>query len=179
MDQTRSLAPILAQRARFRAYLVARLGNEADADDVLQNGLVKAMRSAGGVSDAEKLTAWFYRLLRNALVDHVRSRSATAQRDAAWTVDLGQTHEVSEKTVCACFEGLIEDLKPREAELVRRAELGGEAVTVVARSLGISPGNASVTLHRARAALRKRLEEFCGECAKGACRDCDCPKPGG
>jgi RNA polymerase sigma factor (sigma-70 family) len=173
----RTLDPILSQRARFRAYLVARLGNEADADDVLQNGLMKAMRSAGDVSDGEKLTAWFYRLLRNALIDHVRSRSARAQRDAAWTMSEDQSDNVSEKTVCACFEGMIGNLKPREAELVRRTELGNEAVTEVARSLGISPGSASVVLHRARTTLRKRLEEFCGECAKGACRDCDCPRP--
>lgn len=179
MKYDRTLDSILSQRARFRAYLVARLGNEADADDVLQNGLMKAMRSAGDVSDGEKLTAWFYRLLRNALVDHVRSRSARVHRDAAWTISEDQSDNFPERTVCVCFEGMIGNLKPREAELVRRAELGGEAVTVVARSLGISPGNASVTLHRARAALRKRLEEFCGECAKGACRDCDCPKPGG
>lgn len=177
MDLDRTLEPILAQRARFRAYLVTRLGNEADADDVLQNGLAKAMRSAGAVADGEKLTPWFFRLLRNTLIDHMRSQAARAQRDDAWSINESKTYEVAEKTVCGCFETLLNDLAPREAELIRRAELGDEAVTDVGRSLGISPGNASVTLHRARAALRKRLEAFCGECAKRACLDCDCADP--
>lgn len=177
VNSNRALDPIFAQRARFRAYLVARLGNEADADDVLQTGLVKAMRSAGDVPSTEKLTAWFYRLLRNALIDHARSRSARVQRDTAWAVNEGQTDEALEKTICACLGSLIGDLKSREAELIRRAELGDESVAQVARSLGMSPGSASVALHRSRAALRKRLEEFCGECAQGACLDCDCPKP--
>jgi RNA polymerase sigma factor (sigma-70 family) len=179
VDHNRALDPIIAQRARFRAYLVARLGNDADADDVLQNSLVKAIRSSGDVPAAEKLTAWFYRLLRNALVDHVRSRSARVRRDTSWTINEERAGEMSEKTLCACFEHMMNGLKPREAELVRRAELGDEALAEVARSLGISPGNASVALHRARLLLRKRLEEFCGECAQGACLDCDCPEPGG
>lgn len=174
MEPVRSIDSLLAQRSRFRAFLISRLGNEADADDVLQNGLLKAMRSAGGVDDAEKLTAWFYRLLRNALVDHVRSRSASARRDDAWMADVAARDAEAEKSACACFEGLLADLKPRDAELLRRVELNDEAVAEVAQSLGMSGGAASVALHRARATLRRRLEDFCGDCAKGACLDCDC-----
>jgi RNA polymerase sigma-70 factor (ECF subfamily) len=69
---------------------------------------------------------------------------------------------------------LLTELKPRDAELLRRVELNDEAVAEVARSLGLTEGAASVALHRARAVLRERLENFCGDCAKGACLDCDC-----
>ena len=110
MNSARPLEAIFAQRAQFRAFLVSRLGNEADADDVLQNGLVKAMRSAGDVSDEQKLTAWFYRLLQNALVDHVRSRSASARRDNAWAAEVLQPDQAAIKTVCSCFEGLLVEL---------------------------------------------------------------------
>jgi RNA polymerase sigma factor (sigma-70 family) len=174
MEPVRSIDSLLAQRSRFRAFLVSRLGNEADADDVLQNGLLKAMRSAGEVDDAEKLTAWFYRLLRNAMIDHVRSRSANVRRDEAWMTEVGSRDEEIERSACACFERLLPELKPRDAELLRRVELNDEAVAEVAQSLGMSAGAASVALHRARATLRRRLEDFCGDCAKGACLDCDC-----
>jgi hypothetical protein len=36
----------------------------------------------------------------------------------------------------------------------------------VAIALGITANRASVTLHRARAGLRKRLLDFCGDCAR-------------
>lgn len=179
MEPAPSVAPLLAQRSQFRAFLVSRLGNEADADDVLQNGLLKAMRSAGDVEDAGKLTAWFYRLLRNALIDHVRSRSAGGRRAEAWMADAVARDEEAERSVCACFEQLLPQMKQRDAELLRRVELDGETVASVARSLGISPGAASVALHRARATLRQRLEAFCGDCAQGACLDCDCAKTEG
>lgn len=177
METRRSLDPILAKRAQFRAFLVSRLGNEADADDVLQNGLMKAMRSVETVDDGQKLTSWFYSVLQHALVDHARSRASRAAREMAWSADPTIHDHEARKTVCSCFEGLLPGLKPREAELVRRIELCDESVASVAGALGISPGAVSVALHRARATLRKGLEEFCGECARGGCLDCHCADP--
>lgn len=72
-----------AQRNAFRAFLTARVGSAAEADDILQNGLVKALRRAGELQDDAKLTAWFYQLLRHAVVDHYRTRAAGRRRDDA------------------------------------------------------------------------------------------------
>ena len=55
-----------------------------------------------------------------------------------------------------------------------RVEIKGEPVKEAAQRMGLSANNASVTLHRARKELRQQLETFCGECAAGACLDCDC-----
>jgi DNA-directed RNA polymerase specialized sigma24 family protein len=68
-------------------------------------------------------------------------------------------------------------LKPAHADLLRRVELQDESVTAAAHALGITSNHASVTLHRARAELRRKLETFCGACAEGACLDCDCDDP--
>lgn len=107
MPAPTALARLRDRRSEFRAFLAARLGNAAEADDVLQNGLLKAVQRAGEVRDHEKLTAWFYQVLRHAIVDHV----------------------------CAYFEALLPELKPREAELRRRVELQSEAVADAARVL--------------------------------------------
>ena len=136
---------------------------------------MKALRSASEVKDEQKLTAWFYRVLRNAMVDHIRTRRAREVRDDTWATERAlPADEEIKKTACRCIEPLIDELKPREAELVRKVELESTPVADAALSSGISPNNASVTLHRARKKLRQRLEAFCGECASGACLDCDC-----
>lgn len=165
---------LLAHRHAFKAFLASRVGNEADAEDLLQNGLLKAMERSGEIKDGEKAVAWFYQLLRNVLIDHVRSRNATARREEAWassTLTLADDPE-AERHICACFEKMLPALKPAQAELIRRVELNGEPVGQVALALGMSANNASVTLHRARAELRSRLMDFCGDCA---CLDyCEC-----
>jgi RNA polymerase sigma factor (sigma-70 family) len=132
------------------------------------------LQRADEVKDGEKAVAWFYRVLRNVVIDHVRSRNAAAQRDDAWaasSVALADDPE-TERHICACFEKLLPALKPAHAELLRRVELRGESVSAAASALGMTPNNASVTLHRARGELRTKLTDFCGDCA--CLDDCGC-----
>lgn len=168
------------QRDAFRAFLVARVG-EAEAEDILQNGLLKAVQRAGELQDDAKLTAWFYRLLRNALVDHYRARGASRRRDDALATlaeSLGEDVAAApvgwEAQLCTCLGSVVDTLKPRQAELLRRVDLNGEPVQAAAGALKLTPNSASVALHRARKELRTRLEAFCGACAEGACLDCNC-----
>lgn len=165
---------LLAHRHVFKAFLASRVGNEADAEDLLQNGLVKAMERSGEIKDGEKAVAWFYQVLRNVLIDHLRSRNAAARRDDAWASSAATLADDPEagRQICACYEKMLPALKPVQAELIRRVELKGEPVAEVALALGLSANHASVTLHRARAVLRTKLMDFCGDCA---CLDhCEC-----
>lgn len=167
-------ATLLAHRQVFKSFLASRIGNETDAEDLLQNGLVKALERSAKIKDGEKAVAWFYQVLRNVLIDHVRSRSAATRRDDAWassTITLADDGEI-ERQICACFEKMLPAMKPAQAELLRRVELRGEPVAQVAVAMGITPNNASVTLHRARSELRAKLVDFCGDCA--CLENCEC-----
>lgn len=168
---------MLAHRDAFKGFLKSRVGSEADAEDLLQIGLVKALERAGELKDGEKLVPWFYQVLRNAIVDHVRSRSAAVRRDEAWvqhSLSLRDDPEV-ERQICGCFEKMLATMKPARAELLRSVDLQGEPVAAAAGRLGLTPNHASVALHRARAELRRKLIEFCGDCA--CLDDCGCDEP--
>jgi RNA polymerase sigma-70 factor (ECF subfamily) len=179
-DATHLARALNAHRDAFKAFLTARVGSEAEAEDILQNGLAKAVQRATDIRDDEKVVAWFYQLLRHALVDHYRTKGAMRRRDdslGAMIAALGDDSApaaVLEQQLCTCLGGIVETLKPLHAELLRRVDLDGESVQDAARALKISANQASVTLHRARKELRTRLEVFCGDCADGACLDCDC-----
>lgn len=168
-----------AERSAFKAFLRARVGD--DAEDLLQSGLIKAMARAGDFATPEHVTAWFYRVLRNAVIDHYRRLGVVRQRDEAYGTliaslgeDVASAPPEWEKRICACLGGVIATLPARQAELLRRVDLAGVPVQDAARELGLTANNASVTLHRARQALRKKLEVFCGACAADACLDCHC-----
>jgi RNA polymerase sigma factor (sigma-70 family) len=174
-------AELNAHRNAFKAFLAARVGSEAEAEDILQNGLVKALQRADRIHDDAKLTAWFYQLLRNAVVDHYRARGSTRRRhDALGEMvkalgdDIAAAPKGWEPQLCGCLAGVVDTLKPQHAELLRRVDLNGESVQDAAKAMKMTANNASVTLHRARKDLRARLETFCGDCADGACLDCDC-----
>ena len=79
-----------------------------------------------------------------------------------------------ERTLCLCFEALLPSLKPEYAALIDRLDLKQEAPASVAGHLNLTANNLKVRHHRARRALRQRLEETCRVCAEHHCMDCTC-----
>jgi RNA polymerase sigma factor (sigma-70 family) len=162
---------------RFLSFLERRVSDRATAEEILQAAFVRGIERAREVRDDERAVAWFYRLLRNAVVDQYRARGTEASALAAFAREAADAEEVSpdlERELCACFEALLPALKPEYAEILRRVDLAGERPAEVARSSGLTANNAMVRLHRARKALRTALERSCRTCAEHGCLDCTC-----
>lgn len=181
---TNDVATVLVENhRRFLAFLLPRVESKAVAEEILQNAFVRGLEKADTVRDDESIVAWFYRMLRNALVDHYRRRSAEGRALEKHGREIlaegeGFEHELKD-AVCACVGELVDTLKAEYAEVIRRVDVDGAPVPQVANELGITPNNAGVRLHRARQALRKRVEQTCGTCASHGCIDCTCGTPGG
>lgn len=172
-DVTRAL---VANHARFLAFLTPRLGSREAAEDVLQAAFVKGLQKQDTLRDDESAVAWFFRLLRNAVADHHRRRAteARALERVGAEADLAFEDAPVREEVCRCLHGLVPLLRPEYADMVRRVDLEGAPLQEVARDLGITPNNAGVRLHRARAALRKQLQVACGTCTEHGCLECTC-----
>ena len=174
----RRLAALVANHRRFLAFLERRVGNRADAEEVLQAAFVRAIEHGADVHDDERLVAWFYRVLRNAITDHARRQRAGERALAGRAEDDAAAADVDqERTVCGCIGELANLLPAAQADLIRRIDLEGADSAEVAQTLGISQGNLRIRLHRARAALRNEVLQSCMTCAEHGCRDCTCGQP--
>jgi RNA polymerase sigma-70 factor (ECF subfamily) len=174
------LAVLVARHRQFLAFLEKRIGSREDAEEILQSAFATAVEKGGGIEDEESVVAWFYRLLRNALTDHLRRRAAgeRALRARAAEAPLADEPDPAlERAVCQCVKGLVPLLKPEYGKLIARVDLDGEQVAAAGRDLGLTAGNARVRLHRARDALRRELMRACGTCAEHGCLDCACGAP--
>ncbi len=177
------LRALVANHAAFLAFLTRRVGRRDVAEEILQEAFVRGIGRGSSLRDGELATAWFYRLLRNALVDHHRRRDAEQRAlEAAAGEPLPAPPEPDHElmgAVCACVGSLAAALKPEYAEALRQVEIDGESVQSYAAATGITPGNAAVRVHRAREALRRKLAQCCGTCATHGCLDCTCARPSG
>jgi RNA polymerase sigma-70 factor (ECF subfamily) len=161
---------------RFLAFLERRVGSQAVAEELLQAAYVRALEKGGELREGESAVAWFYRLLRNALIDYYRRQAAEGrvlEREAREATEAGPDPELKE-ALCACMKQLLPLLKPEYSELLRQVDLEERGVPEVAAEVGITPNNAGVKLHRARQALKRQLERSCGSCATHGCLDCSC-----
>ncbi|RKG98363.1 sigma-70 family RNA polymerase sigma factor [Corallococcus sp. CA053C] len=175
-----ALGALLRHHHAFLAFLTPRVGSQEAAREVLQAAFVKGLEEGGSLREEQSAVAWFYRLLRNALVDaHRRARREDSARESlARELPLSTEDATALETkVCGCVAGLADTLKPEYAQAVRRVDLEGVGVASFAQEAGISPNNAAVRLHRARQALGRRLVELCGHCCAEGCVDCACASP--
>ena len=175
VDTTPEIAQTLAaNHVRFLRFLERRVGSRDLAEEILQDAFVRGLARADSIQASESAIAWFYRLLRNALVDHHRHMDSERRAlEAAAREPVDVDGELM-NTVCDCVDGLLATLKPEYAQAIRRVDMEGASVGEFAVATGITAGNAAVRVHRARQALRKRVEQSCGTCAEHACLDCEC-----
>lgn len=174
------VATLVENHRRFLTYLEKRLGNRALAEDILQAAFVRGIEHAGSVRSNESAVGWFFRVLRNAIIDHHRradiSGRATADLDPER--EPAQPDDETTNEICRCILGLADTLKPEYALALRRVEVEGLSVQDFAAETGISANNAAVRLYRAREALKKRVGATCRTCADHGCLDCTCGSKG-
>ena len=113
-------------------------------------------RKAATLENEEAAVAWFYRMLRNAVIDHHRRRTSADRRLEAFAqeVDIHTEPDVDLRgAICGCVGELAGTLKPEYAAAIQRIDVDGLAVSEYATEAGISSGNAAVRVFRARRAL--------------------------
>jgi RNA polymerase sigma factor (sigma-70 family) len=170
------VATLVENHRRFLRFLERRLGNRALAEDVLQSAFVRGIERSGSLRENEAAVAWFFRLLRNAVVDHHRRASSSSSAGSDFDPD-NEPSAPSDETaqeICRCVLGLAETLKPEYAAALKRVDVEGQSVQAFAHEAGITPNNASVRLFRARQALEQRVRATCRTCAEHGCLDCTC-----
>jgi RNA polymerase sigma-70 factor (ECF subfamily) len=168
-------ARLLQHREKLLAFIRSKVSDPQAAEDILHDSLIKAMGALEQLDDVDKLVAWFYRIVRNAIIDRRRRRQTEAKYVDKYARE-AELHESLEERaeVCQCFRELIPTLKDEYQVMIDRMELGEAESARVAEELGITANNLKVRRHRARRQLKERLEETCGECAARGCRDCTC-----
>lgn len=171
------VATLVENHRTFLDFLTRRVGDRALAEDLLQEAFVRGLDRIETVRDGESIVAWFYRSLRNAVIDHYRRQGAASRRLEQLHHEMEQATEPDaalQQSVCKCVARLADTLKPEYATALKRIEVDGLSVQAFAEEVGVTSSNAAVRVFRARQALRKQVSVTCGTCAEHGCLDCHC-----
>ncbi len=169
---------LLDERAKLLAFVRKKISDPELAEDVLQDSLLKAVGAAPDLQNKERIIPWFYRILNNAIIDTYRHHEVeTRYLETYGPREAVVVEPEDEATLCACFRALLPTLPADYAELIETLELNEGDPAEVAERLQITRNNLKVRRHRARQALRQRLEQTCRVCATHGCLDCTCESP--
>lgn len=161
-----------ADRARHLQYLRSRLPSIEDAEDALQDTALKLISRADLFEATDNPDAWIGAALRNAVVD--RYRRAAAQRrfsEDFLNEPLPCTEADEEEALVpiACLKATLPSLKTEYASLLVQVYLGGVSLNDIARDQHLTVNNVAVRLHRARNALRQKVQRQCMTCPLDDC----------
>lgn len=141
-------------------------GQKADAEDLVQDTLVRAFRAADRFDGAHP-RAWLLTILRRAHLNRVRVRRPVLLRDGESVErDLENTSpavaSAEEVAISAEFEAVVADvlraLPDKHRAVVTLVDIEGLSYQEAADVLGIPRGTVMSRLHRARGRMRDRLD---------------------
>jgi RNA polymerase sigma-70 factor, ECF subfamily len=153
-------------RARLGGFVGRRIGNPADAEDVVQDVFVRMQRNIGSLSSADRLDAWAFRITRNAIADYYRAsehRAApgkTPNEPAADSVD-GEPSADARAEMAYCIAPMVRQLPQNYRQAIELTELEGMTQTAAAEQLGLSVPGMKSRVQRGRARLRTMLVRCC------------------
>ena len=154
----RELTGLLPRLRRF-AHALSR--NGADADDLTQATLERALRSREQWEPGSRLDSWAYRIMRNLWIDTVRSRGRREQLEApaeeALTVGEDPRAAIDASLELKRAMTAMERLPDEQREVVALILIEGFGYREVSEMLDLPIGTVSSRLVRGRTALLAML----------------------
>lgn len=147
----------------LKALLHAKLGNPADADDLLQEILLKTHQQIGTLTSADKLKPWLFRLANNTVIDFYRARGRRPPLSAEdlWYSDEDSEADQTQATLSSCILPFLDALPTDTAELLRAIDIEGRSQKAYAEELGVSYSALKSRVQRGRTQLRAVFEQCC------------------
>lgn len=143
----------------LRAWLRGRMGNPHDAEDLLQELFLKAMRQDKKFCEIGNARAWLFEVARNAIVDRLRLKKEQVELPE----DLAQESEelATIDSLAACLPRALAELDEDDREALTLCDLEGLNQADYARLKGLTLPGAKSRVQRARKRLREHLSSAC------------------
>jgi RNA polymerase sigma-70 factor (ECF subfamily) len=178
IPQTESAFAELAERHRheLQVHCYRMLGSFDEAEDAVQETLLRAWRARATLERPEWFRAWLYRIATNTCLDEIKRTERRLERldsiaDVTWLqpypdrmLELAAAPEgapgeavVERETIELTFLAVIQVLPPSQRAVLILRELVGWSAKETGQVLELTVAGVNSALQRARATLRERL----------------------
>jgi RNA polymerase sigma-70 factor, ECF subfamily len=149
-------------RSELHAHCHRMLGSTHDAEDALQEALLRAWKALPRFEGRSSIRSWLYTIATNASLDEIKRRPhRIAPIDQAHPADPhdGPAARYERRESLESALGAARDLPQNQRGALVMREMFGLSARETADALGTSVAAVNSALQRARAALRERVDE--------------------
>jgi RNA polymerase sigma factor (sigma-70 family) len=178
-EQNRRISEVIQrERRRLLNFIRKRVGDQGDAEDILQDVFYELTEAYRLMQPVEQVGAWLYRVARNRIIDRFRKRKpearseimvGTNQPDALLLEDLLPSPDAGPDAVYARsvlleeLEAALEDLPENQRAAFIAHEIEGRSFKQLADETGLSVNTLLSRKHYAVLHLRRRLQAIYDE----------------
>lgn len=150
----------LAYRAALKSFIHAKVSNEADVDDLLQEILIKTYNNIHTIKEQKSVKAWLFQIANNSIIDYYRKqgRSTEYQED---NLNNHDNRESSNIDLTNCIIPFINALPSENARLLTAIDINNQSQKQYAEQLGISYSTLKSRVQKSRVLLRKIFDGCC------------------
>jgi len=150
---------VVEHRAQIFRYARSFSRSDADAEDLAQNALVRALQQGPLSCSADQAKWYVLRIVRNLAIDQARARARVSVEPRAWLPDTASSDPLPEELVlraadAAAPRAAFAALEPHHREVLRLRFLEDLGYDKVAERLDITEHAARQRVYRAMQALR-------------------------
>jgi RNA polymerase sigma-70 factor (ECF subfamily) len=150
----RELTALLPRLRRFAGALAR---SAADADDLVQGTVERALRSRDQWQAGTRFDAWLFRIMRNLWIDTVRARGRLARHhapeEAGFAVGVYPLAELEARSELATLVRALNRLPDEQREVIALVTIEGLGYAEAAAVLDLPIGTVSSRMLRGRQAL--------------------------
>lgn len=141
------------------SYALRLIGNQEDAEDIVQEAMLKAYRSLSSLRYPERFDVWIYRIVTNEARDRYDRRKREIESHEEVEIDSFPDKTAGRDEEVQIVKSLIENLpeRLRTACILRYSE--GFSCRETGKIMGTTEGTIRVLLYQARQRLREILRK--------------------
>lgn len=129
--------------------------NKEDAEDVVTESVIKALKAVGGLRNPEYIKTWFYRIVANTAISFLRQNKKITKLDYA---ELNLASEEEEPEGGPDLEKIIAKLDEDHRVIIVLRFFEGMKLAEIAKVLDINENTVKTRLYRALKTLRVDME---------------------
>jgi len=156
-------AELVSLLPRLRRFGRAIARHREDADDLVQAAVERALLRRGQLQPGTKMLSWMFKIMNNAWIDEVRSRS---RREKIFAPEESGAHvgvsPMDDHLNALAVRGAIDQLNDEQRIAVGLVLVEGLPYKEAADVLGVPIGTVTSRIARAREQLQALLSEHAG-----------------
>jgi RNA polymerase sigma-70 factor (ECF subfamily) len=143
------------------AFATRLMGSREDAEDVVQDALMKIWKTRDGLEEVVDLRAWFLRVVFNRCMDSRRQLATRRGHEGRVTPPKGSSADGDQRSVSRDLlrrvREVMTELSPKQQGVLHLRVFEEMSYEDIGAALDLTPRSARVYLVKARAYLQSRL----------------------